>query len=66
MDLDPAEPTVASDAGALPLGFAGAATTSGITQPARLATLDGDGFSDGPSMPMLPSSWRGDPPNVDV
>ncbi|MFP1155493.1 PPE family protein [Mycobacterium sherrisii] len=38
-------------------GFAGAATKSGARQAAGLATLDDDGLSDGPAVPMLPNSW---------
>ena len=40
-----------------PLGFAGAAAKSGAAQPAGLATLTRDGLSDGPTVPMMPSSW---------
>ncbi|SPM36396.1 PPE family protein [Mycobacterium rhizamassiliense] len=66
MDLedDPApsdEPAATADgraAGAL--GFAGAATRSEAAQAAGLATLDGDGWSDRPAVPMLPSSWNRD------
>jgi PPE-repeat protein len=63
---DPAEPLQSSAAGAGPLGFAGAATKSGVAQPAGLIMLDSDRLSSGPSAPMLPSSWRNDPPNADV
>ncbi|BBZ52288.1 PPE family protein [Mycobacterium heidelbergense] len=47
----------ASDEGAGPLGFAGAAAKSGVPAATGLATLGGDGLSDGPTLPMLPSSW---------
>ena len=47
----------ASDQGGGRLGFAGAAARSGVTQPAGLATLTRDGLSDGPTVPMMPSSW---------
>jgi PPE-repeat protein len=67
MDLDdaPAGPddepaTSAGESGAGPLGFAGAATKSGVGQAAGLTTLAGDGLSDGPAVPMLPSSWGKD------
>ncbi|WP_322860623.1 PPE family protein [Mycobacterium europaeum] len=43
-----------------PLGFAGAAARSGVSQPAGLATLTRGGLGDGPAMPMMPSSWGGD------
>jgi PPE-repeat protein len=49
----------ASGVGAGPLGFAGAAARSGIAEAAGLTTLAGDGLSDGPALPMLPSSWGG-------
>ncbi|OBG97723.1 hypothetical protein A5697_17985, partial [Mycobacterium sp. E3251] len=42
------------------LGFAGAAPKSGIAQPAGLATLTRDGLRDGPTVPMMPSSWGND------
>ncbi|WP_445160004.1 PPE family protein [Mycobacterium sp. Dal123C01] len=69
MDLDDAasgpgdEPSASvgeSGQPAGPLGFAGAATTSGASHAAGLATLTGDGLSDGPAVPMLPSSWGQD------
>ncbi|MCV7309593.1 PPE family protein [Mycobacterium paraffinicum] len=49
-----------SGQGGGPLGFAGAAAKSGINQPAGLATLTRDGLSDGPTVPMMPSSWGSD------
>jgi PPE-repeat protein len=52
----------ASASAAGPLGFAGAATQSGVPEPAGLATLAGDGLSDGPRLPMLPGSWGAEPP----
>ncbi|OBF61862.1 hypothetical protein A5753_18015 [Mycobacterium sp. 852002-51971_SCH5477799-a] len=60
MDLDPAESLLASDAGAGPLGFAGAATKSDAAQATGLATLTRDGLSDGPTVPMMPSTWDRD------
>ena len=42
-----------SDRGAGPLGFSGTVST-GAAQATGLATLAGDGFGGGPSMPMLP------------
>ncbi len=43
-----------------PLGFAGAAAKSDVGHASGLATLAGDGLSDGPAVPMLPSSWGPD------
>ena len=60
MDLDPDESLLASEAGAGPIGFAGAATKSDSTQAAGLATLTRDGLSDGPTVPMMPSTWDRD------
>jgi hypothetical protein len=69
MDLDDApsgpgdEPSASvgeSGQAAGPLGFAGAAVTSGAGHAAGLTTLTGDGLSDGPAVPMLPSSWGND------
>ncbi|OIN81581.1 PPE family protein [Mycobacterium malmoense] len=51
----------ASDRGAGPIGFAMAAATSGLTEAAGLKTMTGDGWSDGPVLPMVPSGW-GDSP----
>jgi PPE-repeat protein len=57
---DPLEPrSVASDRGAGPLGFAGTARKSGA-EAAGLATLAGDEFGGGPTLPMLPGSWEPD------
>ncbi|WP_029110078.1 PPE family protein [Mycobacterium sp. URHD0025] len=52
----------ASDCGAGPLGFSGVrdksdATTTGLT------TLRGAEFGDGPTAPLLPSTWEPDSPN---
>ncbi|MDT5354544.1 MAG: hypothetical protein QOJ56_3076 [Mycobacterium sp.] len=47
---------VASDRGAGSLGFAGT-VAKGSEQAAGLATLPGDDFGGGPSMPMLPHTW---------
>lgn len=57
--MDPeSDPIGPSGLGAGPLGFAGAAVKSGTGEAAGLATLGNDGMSDGPALPMLPSSWR--------
>ncbi|BBY37408.1 PPE family protein [Mycobacterium mantenii] len=49
-----------SEDSAGPLGFAGAAAKSDATQAAGLATLTRDGLSDGPTVPMMPSTWDRD------
>ncbi|OBH00593.1 PPE family protein [Mycobacterium sp. E3247] len=51
--------SVASDRGAGPLGFAGTASKGG-TDASGLATLAGDDFGGGPSLPMLPGNWAPD------
>jgi hypothetical protein len=55
VDPDWGAPT-ASERGAGPLGFAGT-LSKGSAQATGLATLSGDGFGNGPSMPMLPNTW---------
>lgn len=71
LDLDDsaADPGVGADAphaahpsadGAGPLGFTGVGAKPGAARPAGLATLAGDGFGDGPAMPMMPSNWAKD------
>jgi PPE-repeat protein len=55
-DRPPVASTVASDRGAGPLGFAGT-VAKGSEQAAGLATLSGNGFGDGPRMPMVPGTW---------
>lgn len=70
MDLDEdsnstgdAEDTYAaspSEDSAGPLGFAGAAAKSDAAQAAGLVTLTRDGLSDGPTLPMMPSTWDRD------
>jgi PPE-repeat protein len=57
---EPVASTVASDRGAGPLGFAGTASR-GSEQAAGLATLLGDEFGAGPTMPMVPGTWGADP-----
>ncbi|KDO92623.1 hypothetical protein MAV3388_22350, partial [Mycobacterium avium subsp. hominissuis 3388] len=66
MDVEPdagpqPEPdsVTASDRGAGPLGFAGTAPTA-PAQATGLATLPGDEFGTGPSMPMMPGNWAGE------
>jgi PPE-repeat protein len=53
------ESTVASGQGAATLGFAGTALKE-ATQAAGLATLAGDEFGGGPSLPMVPHTWDPD------
>jgi PPE-repeat protein len=62
VDVDPdwGAPTAASDRGAGPLGFSGTMAKSG-EQAAGLATLHGDEFGAGPTMPMVPGTWGADP-----
>lgn len=49
-----------SEDSAGPLGFAGAAAKPDAAKAAGLATLTRDGFSDGPTVPMMPSTWDRD------
>jgi PPE-repeat protein len=62
VDVDPdwAAPTTASDRGAGPLGFAGTVSKE-AEQATGLASLSSDGYGAGPTMPMLPGTWSGDP-----
>ncbi len=55
--LDPDPDVTASDQGAQIMGFAGAVEKHGAERAAGLTTLAGDSFRDGPTMPMMPSSW---------
>jgi PPE-repeat protein len=48
--------TAESDRGAGMLGFSGTVAKGGEWA-TGLATLSGDGFGGGPSMPMLPNTW---------
>jgi PPE-repeat protein len=59
--VDPrlASSAVASEQGAGALGFAGTAR-KGAAEAAGLATLAGDEFGGGPSVPMLPRTWEAD------
>ncbi|MCV7409933.1 hypothetical protein AWC05_23280 [Mycobacterium florentinum] len=56
---DEHEAIAASDRGAGALGFAGT-VGKGAVAPAGLATLDGDEFGSGPSLPMVPGTWQPD------
>jgi len=44
--------------GAVQLGFAGTVRNDAVERAAGLTTLAGDGFSDGPTVPMVPGSWE--------
>jgi PPE-repeat protein len=66
-DLGPtAEPeegsVLASDRGAGSLGFVGTVHKDTAAQAAGLATLSGNGFGEGPSMPMVPGTWDSEVP----
>jgi hypothetical protein len=67
IDVDPdwgAPSTEASDQGAGNLGFAGT-LSKGSEKASGLATISGDEFGGGPSMPMLPGTWSPDAPQRD-
>ena len=59
---EPVVATVASDRGAGPLGFTGTVDKDAVAAAAGLATLNGNGFGGGPTMPMVPGSWEPDAP----
>ena len=64
IDVDPewgAPSTEASDQGAGNLGFAGT-LSKGSEKASGLATISGDDFGGGPTMPMLPGTWSPDAP----
>ncbi|GFG79425.1 PPE family protein [Mycobacterium paragordonae] len=50
----------ASERGAQTMGFAGTVSDESLSGAAGLTTLAGDGFGDGPRMPLLPGSWLND------
>jgi len=56
---EPVVSAVASGQGAGPLGFAGTVHKAEIPA-AGLTTLAGDKFGNGPSLPMVPGSWKPD------
>ena len=64
IDVDPdwgattAGQTSASDLGAGSLGFTGTADKEMAARAAGLATLAGDEFGGGPTMPMMPGTWE--------
>jgi PPE-repeat protein len=59
---EPVASTVASDRGAGSLGFAGTVDKQSVAAAAGLATLSGNGFGGGPSMPMVPGTWGPEAP----
>jgi PPE-repeat protein len=61
-DREPVAATVASDRGAGPLGFAGTVDKDAVAEATGLATLSGNGFGNGPRMPMVPGTWGTDAP----
>ncbi|WP_396925250.1 PPE family protein [Mycolicibacterium sp.] len=75
MDLDsdtgpPSEPephstTSSSDRGAGTIGFTGTATKARGVTAAGLTELAGDAHNERPTAPMLPATWRTDPPETD-
>ena len=56
-DREPVAAAVASDRGAGPLGFAGTVDKDATAEATGLATLNGNGFGGGPTMPMVPGTW---------
>jgi PPE-repeat protein len=54
--------TAASDRGTGTLGFAGTVGKDTIAEAAGLATLNGNGFGGGPTMPMVPGTWGPEAP----
>jgi PPE-repeat protein len=56
--LDSASEVAASNEGAGAMGFAGTADKAGAERAAGLTTLADDSFGEGPTMPMMPSSWE--------
>jgi PPE-repeat protein len=52
--------SIASENGAGPFGFSGTARNHSVERAAGLTTLGGGDFSEGPTMPMVPGSWKSD------
>lgn len=59
-DKEPVAAAVASDRGAGPLGFTGTVDKEAVAAATGLATLNGNGFGSGPTMPMVPGTWGPD------
>jgi PPE-repeat protein len=57
---EPVVSAAASGQGAGTLGFAGTAREEAKAAAAGLTTLAGDDFGGGPSLPMLPGTWKSD------
>jgi len=57
---EPVVSALASGHGAGPLGFAGTAHKEAEIPAAGLTTLAGDMFGNGPSLPMVPGTWKPD------
>ena len=61
-DAQPSGESLASGNGAGPLGFAGTVRDEAVGGAAGLATLAGNEFGGGPTVPMVPGSWESDAP----
>jgi PPE-repeat protein len=64
MDLEPEPTAYPSTQGAGPLGFSGTATKVSADAATGLATLAEDDFGSAPRMPMMPSTWGNDSPEL--
>jgi PPE-repeat protein len=64
IDLDDEPIAYPSTHGSGPLGFSGTATKVSAGAAAGLATLAEDDFDSSPRMPMMPSTWGNDSPDL--
>ncbi|MDI3314028.1 MAG: PPE family protein [Mycobacterium sp.] len=64
-DASPGDQDAASDHGAGTFGFTGTARKDTASAVAGLATLAGDEFGGGPTMPMVPGTWKPGPSQDD-
>jgi PPE-repeat protein len=64
IDLDDEPIAYPSTQGAGPLGFSGTATKVSAGAATGLATLAEDDFGSAPRMPMMPSTWGNDSPDL--
>ena len=64
IDLDDEPTTYPSTQGAGPLGFSGTATKVSAGAATGLATMTEDDFGGAPRMPMMPSTWGNDSPDL--
>jgi PPE-repeat protein len=55
---EPGGSALASGQGARTMGFAGTARGEAAVEATGLATLAGDEFGGGPSVPMVPGTWE--------